>query len=388
MATLIDVQPREVVGRDIIARFRGQFAAAAFASLRILDGKDVDRVYCDFHDDFVVRQITPSGYVYHFHQVKTKAKRNHLWKISETSGINIKAIKSPTIEDFEKVRESFFGRLLVHTINFGSSCKEVTFVTNVQFEDEVLNLLNSLTDGTKNKYSAFLVTQFDNIFNCASPSTSSEVISHLRKLSILPSVMYVAPDGGDFETQAQQAIYKFSEIDLTYSEAREIANDLLNLAHTKSYRRIGKYVTTSELDENAGIGIDDLLSVLSISKTAYSTLLNGGDEKALKHASIIQRRLQQARATPEMIEYCTRQKVGWDIWVREARHTIRELDFNALQSDLSALVRRWNGEEWRWLMSEIRSLSNKLANEGFPRTVDEDLLMGGFFATLVRSGVL
>ena len=51
------VAPIEDVGRDTISRFDMQFqAAAAYAALEILDGNGIDCVYCDYHDDFVVRR--------------------------------------------------------------------------------------------------------------------------------------------------------------------------------------------------------------------------------------------------------------------------------------------------------------------------------------------
>ena len=58
--------PRETVGRDTMVRFRMQFQAAAFAALEILSGKEVDRVYCDYHDDFVVRRTVAGVVEYHF----------------------------------------------------------------------------------------------------------------------------------------------------------------------------------------------------------------------------------------------------------------------------------------------------------------------------------
>ena len=56
MDSILDKKPRETAGRETVNRFRMQFQAAAFAALEILSGKDVDRVYCDYHDDFVVRR--------------------------------------------------------------------------------------------------------------------------------------------------------------------------------------------------------------------------------------------------------------------------------------------------------------------------------------------
>jgi hypothetical protein len=147
-------------------------------------------------------------------------------------------------------------------------------------------------------------------------------------------------------------------------------------------------VSESELDEQAGIGIDDLLAVLSISKVAYMTLLKSGDEKALKSASIIQRRLREAGAEENMIEYCTRQKVAWDVWIRDKRHSADELEFNLLQQNVAQLAKSWNGSNWDWLKSELALLIIKLKKTPLGDSVNQDLLFGGVFATLIRSGSL
>ncbi len=76
--SLNEVKPAEVAGRDTIARFQAQFRAAAYACLSILNGKTIDRVYCDFQDDFVCRESKNGTRTYHFYQVKTKCRISSL----------------------------------------------------------------------------------------------------------------------------------------------------------------------------------------------------------------------------------------------------------------------------------------------------------------------
>ncbi|MDH8538569.1 dsDNA nuclease domain-containing protein, partial [Klebsiella pneumoniae] len=54
MAELHEVKPREQAGRDTLERYNAQIRAASIACLSILEGKDVKRVFCEFHDDFVI----------------------------------------------------------------------------------------------------------------------------------------------------------------------------------------------------------------------------------------------------------------------------------------------------------------------------------------------
>jgi hypothetical protein len=384
---LHEVKVREHSGRDTILRYNLQFKAAAFASLQILDGKEVDRVYCDYMDDFVVRYQIQGKHVYHFFQVKTKDKRNYQWSISEVSGLKGKGKNLPDAECFEKVRQSFLGKLLLHAINFGMACKQATLMTNVHFRDEVESFIAAVQSGGENPHVKFLLDQFGLIFESCSALDANATRGILRKFAIHPNVSYIDPNSDDFDAQARSAIYRFSEIDLSHSEITEIARALTELVHKKSFQKILCAVTESELDEKAGIGIDELLRVLSISKVAYSTLLKDGDEKALKNASIIQRALKKANANDEMIEFCSRLKVRWDIWVREKRHSIPELRFNDLIERLAKLERQWHGAEWDWIKGGILELSTQLQAEGF-NEADPELLLGGFFSAHVKGRAL
>src|SRR5690242_15609008 len=117
MTKLHEVQPREDVGRKTIARYRVQFRAAGFACLDILEGKQIDRVYCDHHDDFVVRKNDGSKHLYFFFQVKTKERRNYQWTVNDLLGLTKKPRKNDK-EALGKIRNSFIGKMLLHTINF------------------------------------------------------------------------------------------------------------------------------------------------------------------------------------------------------------------------------------------------------------------------------
>lgn len=388
MPELHEIATRESDGRSTIDRYRLQFLAAAYASLQILDGKEIDRVFCDFQDDFVVRRRKAGQFTYHFYQVKTKGKRNHQWTLAESFGLNKKTFKAPAKSDLETVRDSFFGKLLQHAINFGPACNESALLTNVHFKDDVETLVAALHDGAENPNAKFLIEKFQQIFERTPDIPAETVKEHLKKLKIYPNITYVSPGNSDFTGVAREAIYKYSEIDLSHEEIAEIAQNLVTLVFNKSFKKIMHDVNESELDEHAGIGIDDLLAVLSISKVAYMTLLKSGDEKALKSASIIQRRLQDAGAEENMIEYCTRQKVAWDVWVRDKRHSANELEFNLLQQDVAQLAKNWNGANWVWLKDELAALIIKLKNTPLGASVNQDLLFGGVFATLIRSGSL
>jgi len=75
------------------------------------------------------------------------------------------------------------------------------------------------------------------------------------------------------------------------------------LVETKSFSKLTADIDENEFDDAVGIGISELLDILSISKGAYEQLMKGGDTSAVKNASIIQRILSQAGGTSNMIEF-------------------------------------------------------------------------------------
>lgn len=130
-------KPREQDGRDSFSRYRAQVRSAAIASLAILEGQNIDRIYCDLHDDFVVRRKEENGFSYTFYQVKTKGKQNHNWSINEIFGLNTR-LRNQDKQSPEKIKNSFAGKLLLHTIVFNSYCDSVVFQTNIHNSDEVI----------------------------------------------------------------------------------------------------------------------------------------------------------------------------------------------------------------------------------------------------------
>lgn len=102
---LHDAPPRETVGRETALRFRMQYQAAAYAALEILHGSGVDRVYCDYHDDFVVRHSSEGEPSYHFFQVKTKAKLSQQWTLVEVFALK-KTSALDTEAKLQDIRDS------------------------------------------------------------------------------------------------------------------------------------------------------------------------------------------------------------------------------------------------------------------------------------------
>ncbi|WP_313034699.1 dsDNA nuclease domain-containing protein [Massilia alkalitolerans] len=380
---LINVAPAEQVGRDTLSRFDMQFQAAAFAALEILNGKSVVAVYCDYHDDFVVKHMSGGMPTYHFFQVKTKSKPNHQWNLLETFAIKQRGQKLDE-DSLKRIKNSFFGKLIFQSLTFGDQCARATLLSNVHFEDPVIQVVKELqTNEATHQAVKFFVHNFSSIYSIQ-PAANQEDVKHIvAKVAIEAGVGYISDDRNAFINSARSAIFHHSEVDLDYYEITELANNLLELVFKKSKGSLA-VEKIKELEQYAAITLDDLLKVLSISPAAYKALLNGDDKKAIKTASILHRVLRDAGATSAMIEYASAQKVAWDVWLRTSRHTYLPFDLEFLLQRIDDLCVTWqrNGS----VMSDLQPLISSAVADPFVKkfNLDEALIFGGIQAVLVR----
>lgn len=385
------VQPREQNGRDSFSRYRAQTRSAAIASLSILEGKEVDWIYCDFQDDFVVRLNTEEGVFYKFYQVKTKGKQNQNWTLNEISGINSK--KSFDNQKLTNIKDSFVGKLLLHTIIFEDICQAVVFQTNINHGDDVENFFEDIRESKfENKGIKFFLEKFNEIFDEYLPENIdiNKIKDNLKKLCSETDVEYLKEKKDIFEPLAKAKIYEFSEIELNHDECKEIILKLLDLIERKSSGVI-KDINKESVDKLAGICIKDLLEILSITYEAYQILLSNGDNAAIRSVSIIQRTLSESGVSKETIEYCSRCKSEWDMWLRNARHKHLEFDLQMIISRirdiLNSAIQFGNYLKLSELGSPIKKYFQELENEGNRFDLTQDLIVGGVFSELVKGKV-
>lgn len=382
-------KPREQNGRDSLSRFRAQVRSAAMASLSILEGQEIDRVYCDLHDDFVVRKNDEGNFSYEFYQVKTKGKQNHNWTLNEVFGLKTSKGRQDK-QSIDDIKDSFVGKLLLHTVVFDKCCTSVVFQTNITNDDDIEELLVDIGTGTfTNKFVNVLIDKFNSLFpdKISEKLTPTEIKERLSKLRFETDVQYLKNGDHNFEPLARNQIYTFSEVDLDFDETKEILMKLLELVEKKSSGII-KEITSESIELCAGISINDLLSILSISKDAYTCLMEGGDCKAIKSASIIQRTLTSSGAGTQTVEFCSKCKVDWDQWLRLNRHSLLALDINIIISKISMLLTNLqvngNSVKLAALKPLIADLIEELKTEGILYDLNGDLILGAIFSELVR----
>jgi hypothetical protein len=387
--TLAEVALREQDGRDSFARYRAQVRAAAIASLALLEAKGVDRVYCDLHDDYVVRSTTEAGVRYRFVQVKTKAKQNENWTIGELLGIDGR-VKDLSKHTADQIRQSFVGKLLAHTVLFGENCEQVIFQTNNHLDAKASALSDNLREPTfSDKYLKLLVEKFNDSFvkKGISALSNEEVRAAIGKLFFDTDVSHIKLKNVEFDSAVRKKIFQYSEIHLTPTELDQILLKLLDLVSEKS-SGVLEEVTDETIDAFASIGIGDLLDVLAISRPAYELLKAGADNKAVKSASLIQRVLGDAAKDPETVEYCSRCKIRWDDWQRQARKNINPLGMARVTDEIAEILDEnldWKGRvKLSRIMEPLQDLTSKLQGDPIFANLDADMLLGGFFSEFIK----
>lgn len=391
---LHNLEPREIAGRDTILRYTYQFRAAGHACLQILEDSEIDFVYCDYHDDYVVRRNKNGVHTYQFHQVKTKKRKNHQWSRREVFGV-----KKRGKDEAGHAVNSFAGKLYFHILYFKEACESLHLVTNVHFEEELENLISDVS--VNNKYTDLCATSkliLDRILksfrldfkDIDSSITDNDLFFFLKKLNFDSDAIFLRDDRGTLESSYLSKIYEYSEIDLTYRQAQAIASSLLEVVKNKSLSEIKNDITETELNAAAGVCLNDLLDILSISKEGYELLKSGGDISALKNVSLIQRILKNSGAGEELVRMACSAKVKWDNWLMEYRHMVQDVDLIYITDGISHLLRSHiqNGKPFKDITIEIDELYRD-ASGVIPGDLKltKDHLLGLFFSLAVRESL-
>jgi Cap4 dsDNA endonuclease len=377
---LHQVDPREQAGRDSIARFKAQFRAAAFYCLAILKDAEIDAVFCDLHEDYVVRKKGKGWVRYDFYQVKTKEKKGFQWGLDDVFGIKK---RKPTTA--EAIRDSFVGKLLMHTFSFGDSCLTVNLQSNKDFSEAVYLVQEAMEKKDVTQIDVrHIFSVFRDVYPAAKNLNDDEIKECFAKLRLVGASSVVDIEGADYYAITRQAIFDNSEVDLNPIEFKEIVLKLLSLVEEKSAGKI-KNFSEDNINGCAGIFLDDVLEVMAISPAGYKYIRDGGDPKALKSASIIQRLLKAAGASSELIDFCCKCKSDYDIWLSGARHYIDNYEYLQFSTDVNMTVIVWLRQDGsiQSLMRLAKEYRKNLAYD-FGKMIDDDKCLGAFLAEIVR----
>lgn len=380
---LHEVNPREQSGRDAVARFKAQYRAAAFECLSLLKDDEIVAIYCDLHDDYVIKRIIDKQEYYDFFQVKTNGKNGFQWGISDIFGY-----KRKKIQDFNNIRDSFFGKLVNHAIEFGDACNTINVQSNKDFCEEIYEIEDEFSKvENKNKVHVLIKKEFKNIFKNSSSLSDAEIQECLAKFKLHGASEVVDIEGGNYLPLARHEICEISEVDLSFEEAVEVSLGVLELVQNKSTGVI-KVWSKAEIDKLASICLDDILKIMTISPSSYRYLKDGGDKSALKHTSIIHRFFKETGAKDDLIEYLCLCKSKYDQWNSNTKHFLNELDFNIFKSDIKDMVEEWV-KKGCGNTSFLKMASNYKKNSQyqFVDGMEEDVIVGGLLSEVVRQRI-
>jgi len=387
LVDLHEVSPREQSGRDTFGRYKAQAKSAGLASLEILDGSNIEKVYCEWHDDYVVKKISEGVVSYNFVQVKTNRRSNYQWSLNELFGFSKQ--KKTHVDIDKKLKDSFIGKLLLHTVIFDTKCEKVTFLTNVHIKNEVYDVLDAIDNNDfSNKYIRLLFDNFQKSFSSHIALSDKAIKDKISKLSIDTDVEHIKDNDETFEAISHRHIFKYSEIELSVQQANDIMHTLISLVEKKSTGILSESLSEEELIRKSAITLNDLLEVLSISRKAYQILSTGGDEKALKHASILHRLLDNSGISENSINYAAECKISWDEWYRKNRHEVPDFYLFELEEKISEEIRSCLNNktiELRKLIEPTKRLANEFSNQDFFQDLDETIILGAFLSNIVKA---
>ncbi|MFC5694859.1 dsDNA nuclease domain-containing protein [Pseudomonas sp. GCM10022186] len=380
---LHEVEPREQAGRDTINRFRAQFRAATIESLALLENKEIERIYCDYHEDYVVKYIINEKSKYRFVQVKTKSKLNHCYTILEIFGLKK---RSRTAQKHD-LPGSFAGKLLLHIENFADTCHSIEIKTNVNFDDEVEGIINDIqSKGPLGAHTSVLIKETQKLIPTLAGKSEAEILDFLSHLNLEPRQQILNEHDDLFVSMAANQIFKFSEVHLTPDEVKKIIVRLLSAIEEKSAIVFHGEITEAELNEQASICIDDVLEVLSISKSTYEILRAGGDDKAIKSASILKRTLTKSGFSPMTVDTFAGYKCQWEAWYRKFRHEIPDFVMTIAIELVIQRARKlaWGQIQTSEITTEVKELQVELCKQLGRSDITDELTFGAMLSELVR----
>lgn len=376
---LHQVEPREQVGPQTGERYEYQYHQAAAEALALLDDTQIVCVYYEWHDDYVTETAKSVAYV--FHQVKTRSKAQGPWPVAEFFGLPHKR-KEPARTD------SAFAHLWDHTTKFGANCSRFVFVTDAGVESAFDTLLAEVKAGTA--LSPAAERTFKRILAQTSIAIASVDENALRaflaKLSIQEGVGALHDLKGCRIT-IMNRVQEMSEVELTMPQARKIGEELVSAVRTRSHRKLDPLPNSvSELREQKGLVLDNVLKLLSLSTTGYRELKVGGQQSVLT-LSRLQRFCKRRKVNATFVPDLCRYKFDWDVWMLGQKHQMDHTDYLVFREECVDLLDNHSTGKLsiKKLVQEAKNIAAKYSGKLGTAPLTGDLVMGQIVALAVEA---
>lgn len=274
MSSVLTTEQREQAGSDSYNRFEYQVHWIVCHIIgKLQDGTECI-VFCEFHDDMA--EFSPDNQKYQFFQIKTREDSSD-WTIAEMSKREKKKSGG--------YKKSFLGFIFYNYLMFGAECSSCHFVSNNDFDKEVMLWQSYIEDGKmlqtenielyekikeriKNEFLDNMPSNFDSVFD--------EFIQNT----------YVHKSELQLTTYEDQTKGKFfdhlSDKSIPSNTANLIFQQLLNDVRKKSKEKINLPISMKSLVEKKGVDITQ------IGKKINGNIKNSGNYDAFHDYLITQ----------------------------------------------------------------------------------------------------
>ena len=274
MSSVLTVEQREQAGSDSYNRFEYQVHWIVCHIIGKLQEDAECIVFCEIHDDMA--EFSPNNQQYQFFQIKTKEDSSD-WTIAEMSKREKKKSGS--------YKKSFLGFIFYNYLTFGAECSHCHFVSNNDFNKDVLlwqsyiedgkrlqtenvTLYEEIKDRIKNEFSDDMPSNFDSVFEEFIQNT----ILHKSQLQLTT-----------YESQTMGKFFNhLADKNIPSNTAHLILQQLLNDVRKKSKEKIKVPISKKSLVEKKGI------DVAQIGKKIDGNIKNSGNYNAFHDYLITQ----------------------------------------------------------------------------------------------------
>lgn len=247
MSIVLTTEQREQAGSDSYNRFEYQVHWIVCHIIGKLQDNTECIIFCEFHDDMA--EFSTDNQQYQFYQIKTKEDSSD-WTIAEMS--KRKKNKSGGY------KKSFLGFIFYNYLTFGTECSHCHFVSNNDFDKEVLSWQAVIEDGKKLQLeNATLYEKIkdrikDEFTNDMPPNFDAVFDAFIQNTFVHKSDLQLAT----YENQTKGEFFNhLADKNIPTNTANLIFQQLLNDVRKKSKEKIKIPISMKSLVEKKGVDV-------------------------------------------------------------------------------------------------------------------------------------
>lgn len=247
MSRVLTTEQREQAGSDSYNRFEYQVHWIVCHIIGKLQDNSKCIVFCEFHDDMA--EFCTDNQQYQFYQIKTKEDPSD-WTIAEMSKREKKKSGG--------YKKSFLGFIFYNYLTFGTECSHCHFVSNNDFDKEVLEWQAVIEDGKKLQVENVAIYEkikdrIKNEFINDMPSDFDVVFdAFIQNTFVHKSDLQLAV----YENQTKGVFFNhLADKNIPTNTANLIFQQLLNDVRKKSKEKIKVPISMKRLVEKKGVDV-------------------------------------------------------------------------------------------------------------------------------------